>query len=96
MTETTEVQHQATSDGGRYISIIDGYEAEMTYKRSEDGTMIIDHTQVPEALGGRGIGKTMVKRAVYDARKANKKIVANCPYAKAQIEKNEDWRDVLK
>lgn len=96
MTANTEVQHQATSEGGRYVTLIGEHEAEMTYTRSEDGTMTIDHTHVPKALGGQGIGKTLVKRAVYDARKRGKKIVAKCPYAKAQIEKNEDWRDVLK
>jgi predicted GNAT family acetyltransferase len=31
---------------------------------------------------------------IADARKSGFKIVANCPYVRAQIEKHPDWRDV--
>jgi uncharacterized protein len=80
---------------GRYVVRLDGAEAEMTYSRAGAGLVIIDHTHVPEALRGRGIGEAMVARGVEDARREGKKVVPLCPYARAQIMKHPEWQDVL-
>ena len=71
--------------GGRYVTIVDGHTAEMTYSRAGETRIIIDHTEVPDALRGTGLGKKLVERGVLDARAEGKKIVPLCPYAKAQI-----------
>ena len=81
--------------GGRYVTTVDGHEAEMTYSRAGTSRIIIDHTGVPKALGGRGVGVALVKRAVEDARADGIKIIPLCPFAKAQIEKHPEWQDVL-
>ncbi|MEM6534318.1 MAG: GNAT family N-acetyltransferase [Pseudomonadota bacterium] len=81
--------------GGRYVTIVNGHEAEMTYSRAGETRIIIDHTGVPRELGGMGVGKALVFEAVKDARKEGFKIIPLCPFAKAQIEKNADWQDVL-
>lgn len=81
--------------GGRYVVRLNGHEAEMTYSKAGATRIIIDHTGVPKALGGLGVGVAMVQRAVKDARAAGVKIIPLCPFAKAQIEKHPDWQDVL-
>ena len=81
--------------GGRYVTTVNGHEAEMTYSRAGSTRIIIDHTGVPRELGGMGVGKALILRAVEDARKDGIKIIPLCPFAKAQIEKNKDWQDVL-
>ncbi|MEM1036224.1 MAG: GNAT family N-acetyltransferase [Pseudomonadota bacterium] len=90
-----EITRKDSETGGRYSTIVDGYESEMTYSRAGTERIIIDHTGVPRELGGRGVGKALVFRAVEDARKEGFKIIPLCPFAKAQIEKNKDWQDVL-
>ena len=67
----------------------------MTYSRASSQLIIIDHTQVPDALRGRGVGRAFVLRAVHDARRDKFKIIPLCPFAKAQFDKHADWRDVL-
>ena len=67
----------------------------MTYSKAGTSRIIIDHTGVPKALGGRGVGVALVQRAVEDARAAGLKIIPLCPFAKAQIEKHKEWQDVL-
>ncbi|MEM1087655.1 MAG: GNAT family N-acetyltransferase [Pseudomonadota bacterium] len=94
MTEFT-ITRDDSETGGRYSTIVDGHEAEMTYSRAGTERIIIDHTGIPRELGGRGVGKALVFRAVEDARKEGFKIIPLCPFAKAQIEKNKDWQDVL-
>ena len=58
--------------------------------------MIIDHTGVPDAYRGQGIGKKLVEHAVGDARKNGWKIMPLCPFAAAQFRRHSEWADVLK
>ena len=80
---------------GRYVTVVDGHEAEMTYSRAGAALLIIDHTGVPDALRGRGVGQALVRRAVEDARAEGRKILPLCPFAKAQIARHPEWQDVL-
>jgi predicted GNAT family acetyltransferase len=57
--------------------------------------IILDHTEVHDALRGRGVGQVLVLRAVEDARKEGFKIIPLCPFAKAQFERHPEWRDVV-
>ena len=77
------------------MTVVDGYEAEMTYSKAGTSRIIIDHTGVPKELGGRGVGVALVRRAVEEARAAGLKIIPLCPFAKAQIQKHKEWQDVL-
>lgn len=69
--------------------------AEMVFCLSDDNTITIDHTNVSEELAGQGVGKLILKDIVDWARQENKKIIPICPYAKAQMEKNKDYHDML-
>jgi len=69
--------------------------AEMTFVPSNEDLIIIDHTFVSEELNGRGIGKLLLKELVDWAREEDKKIMPLCPYAKAQMEKNKEYHDMI-
>lgn len=69
--------------------------AEMTYSKAGDDKIIIDHTEVSEALKGTGAGKKMVEQAVNYARENDLKIIPLCPFAKAQFAKTPEYSDVL-
>ena len=81
--------------GGRWVAVVDGHEAEMTYSKAGATRIIIDHTDVPRALAGLGVGVALVKNAVEEARAAGIKIIPLCPFTKAQIERHPEWQDVL-
>ena len=93
--ETFDIRKEDGPTGGRYVVVVDGHEAEMTYSKAGTSRIIIDHTGVPKALAGRGVGVALVQRGVEDARAAGIKIIPLCPFAKAQIEKHKEWQDVL-
>ena len=90
-----EIKREDGETGGRYVTLVNGHEAEMTYSKAGMERIIIDHTGVPKALGGMGVGVALVKRAVEDARRDGIKIIPLCPFAKAQIRKHAEWQDVL-
>lgn len=90
-----QVAREDAGSKGRYVMVVDGVEAEMTYSRVSDSLIIIDHTEVPAALRGRKVGEQLVLQAVEDARRGGVSIIPLCPFAKAQIGRHPEWQDVL-
>lgn len=98
MTDATpDIKVEDKGAKGRYfVTGPDGAEAEMTFTRIGEHQIIIDHTEVPDAFRGQGVGLRLVTRAVEDARAAGKKIIPLCPFANAQFRRHPEWADVLK
>ena len=69
--------------------------AGLAWSKAGARRLIIGHTGVLDALSGKGARQTLVKRAAENARAAGVKIMPLCPFAKAQIEKQPEWQDVL-
>ena len=82
---------------GRYVAKVAGADAEgeLTYSRANAHLIIADHTEVPDALRGRGVGLALVTRLVEDARAEGVKIMPLCPYVNAERRKHPDWNDVF-
>ncbi|MCV0394077.1 MAG: N-acetyltransferase [Rhizobiaceae bacterium] len=82
---------------GRYVVRSEaGTEAEMTFTKVGAHQMIIDHTEVPDAFRGQGIGARLVARAVEDARASGRTIIPLCPFAASQFRRHPEWADVLR
>ena len=80
---------------GRIVAELDGGEAELTFSKAGDTRIIADHTSVPAAMGGRGIGTALVERLHQYALDRDVKVVALCPFVKAKMAKHPEWQDVL-
>lgn len=97
MSENIMIELEEQGSKGRYVvKNPDGAEAEMTFSKVGTSQIIIDHTGVPDAFRGQGVGAMLVVRAVEDARAAGKKIIPLCPFAAAQFRRHPEWADVLK
>lgn len=92
---TIDVTREDHDTKGRYVTRVDGHEAELTYSRMSDTQIIADHTGVPEALKGRGVGLELVNALVADARARGFKIVPLCPFVRAQLARHPEWSDVF-
>ncbi len=73
----------------RFELTVDGQMAELVYHRHGDRLTLI-HTEVPEALGGRGRGGELVQAALARAARDHLTIVPSCAYARAWLEKHPD------
>jgi predicted GNAT family acetyltransferase len=93
----TGIQLEEQGSKGRYFYHADegGPEAQMTFSRAGQTMIIIDHTEVPDAFRGQGVGAALVERAVQDARQTGIKIMPLCPFAAAQFRRHAEWSDVL-
>ncbi len=79
----------------RYVAHVDGHEAELTISILSPQTVIADHTDVPDALRGTGVGLALAERLVRDARAGGFRIVPLCPFVNAQRRKHPDWADAF-
>jgi predicted GNAT family acetyltransferase len=84
--EPTVVDNERES---RFETEVDGARAELVYRRSADGVELV-HTEVPEALGGRGIGGVLVAAAVDDAATRGLTVVPTCAFARGWLERHPD------
>ncbi len=66
-----------------------------TYYRKASGVITFVHTEVPEALGGQGIGSKLVRGALEAVRQQGLKVEAQCPFAAAFIKKHAEFADLL-
>lgn len=73
----------------RFELEVDGHLAELRYHRSGKRLVLI-HTEVPDALEGRGIGGELVTAAVDHAAKRGLTVVPLCPFARAWLERHPE------
>jgi uncharacterized protein len=67
----------------------DGALAELLY-RTRAGRLILVHTEVPEALGGRGLGGDLVRAAIGKATAEGMTLVPLCPFARGWLERHPE------
>ena len=59
--------------------------AEMTFSRASERLIIIDHTEVPDALRGRGVGNLLLERAIADARERGREDLSALPLRRGAV-----------
>ena len=88
------IARTAGPEGGRYATLVDGHECELTYRLDRaDGhpVMAIDRTYVAKSLSGRGVGLALLERAVADARDEGLLIDPRCSFVRAQMARRPEW-----
>jgi predicted GNAT family acetyltransferase len=93
--DPADIAVEENDSKGRYVYRGGEDLAEMTFSKAGARLVIIDHTEVPAAFRGQGVGQALVARGVADARAAGKKILPLCPFAASQFRRHPEWADVL-
>ena len=78
---------KVSAAGTRFVLREDGGIAELRY-RLEGDQLVLEHTEVPEALGGQGIGSALVKAAVERARADGFGLLVECQFASAWLRRH--------
>lgn len=73
---------------------MDGEVAILSYTR-EGGLVVFDHTYVPVAFRGKGVAAALVRAALNEARKQHWKIVPQCSYVAAFIERHAEFASLV-
>ena len=64
------------------------------YTRAGD-RIVLTHTEVPEALSGRGVGSKLVRGTLDAVRAEGSKVVPRCEFVAAYVERHPEYRDLL-
>ena len=81
-------------DRHRFELDADGHVAFSNYVRAGN-VITIQHTEVPQELGGRGIGSALARGVLEFARAQGLKVVPRCPFVKSYIDKHPEFADLL-
>lgn len=79
----------------RYETVVDGMMAVLEYDL--DGQQItLRHTEVPVALGGRGIGGALAKFALDDAKARGLTVVPTCPFVRPYVARHPEYLPIVR
>ena len=79
----------------RFEAVVDGQLSVAEYLR--DGDLIIfTHTEVPEALEGRGIATALTHAALEAARAEQLTVVPRCPFFTAYIRRHPEYEPLVR
>jgi predicted GNAT family acetyltransferase len=75
--------------------VLEGHIAVLNYLLEGD-TITFTYTGVPAVMEGQGIGSWLVKAGMEYARANNLKVVSRCSFVDTYLERNSEYRDLLK
>ena len=64
------------------------------YIRAKDA-IYLTHTEVPESLGGRGIGSALVKEVLQQIEGEGLLLAPLCPFVAGYLKKHPEWQRLL-
>lgn len=94
MSQTPAASIAIEHENARFLASVDGVEAHLDY-RLEGELMVITHTQVPEAIAGRGVAGKLTRAAFEHARAEGWQVRPACAYAAGWAERHPEYGSLL-
>jgi predicted GNAT family acetyltransferase len=79
----------------RYEAVLDEGVVGFAAYREAGERLIFTHTEVDEALEGRGIGSRLVRGLLDDVRERGVQISVHCPFIRAYMERHPEYEELL-
>ena len=79
----------------RFETTVDGLLCVLEY-RIDGNTLVLVHTEVPDALSGHGIAAALAKFALDSARERGMDVVVKCAYVAAWIRRHPAYADLVR
>ena len=89
-----DVRHN--EEKSQFETTVDGKVAVAAYDLEDPNRIVFTHTDVPDALAGRGIAGEIVKFGLDYARKQKLTVVPQCSYVEAYIKRHPEYQDLLR
>ena len=78
----------------RFELTLEGKLALLEYVEQGGNLLIFTHTFVPHELRGQNVAARLTRYALEDARRQGKKVVPQCSYVAAYMERNKEYADL--
>ncbi|MCW8981842.1 MAG: N-acetyltransferase, partial [Altibacter sp.] len=73
---------------------VEGKTGVIEYIRAQD-KMYLTHTEVPDALEGKGIASSMAKYALEQIKDEGLKLVPLCPFIASYVKRHPEYKTLL-
>ncbi len=95
MPEQTQFTVRDNPEASRFeaVDATGAIAAVAVYQRLEDRVVFV-HTEVDDAFEGQGVGSLLVREALDTVRGEGLRVVAQCPFVKAWIERHPEYADL--
>jgi uncharacterized protein len=91
----TDVVVMRADERDRYEITADEQLAGFTAYVDRNGQRIFYHTDIGKEFGGRGLGSTLISRALADTRDAGMRVVPVCPFVRKYLENHHEAADIV-
>ncbi|WP_329569925.1 GNAT family N-acetyltransferase [Kitasatospora sp. NBC_01266] len=78
----------------RFEAQVDGVAAGFAEYIRTDSLVVYPHTVVDPAFEGQGVGGTLARTALDDARRRGLGVLATCPFIHGWMERHPDYQDL--
>lgn len=78
----------------RYEMVVDGQTSYVSYMRIGDRLTLV-HTEVPKALGGRGVGSALATAAFRDIRSRGLRVAVECEFLQKFVKRHPEFSDLV-
>lgn len=78
----------------RFEATVEDQIAFIEYIRTRD-KIYLTHTEVPQELSGKGIGKALVKGVLEEVKRLDLELVPLCPFVALYIKRNPEWKSLV-
>ena len=92
---TAPVQVTNNPAAGQFEIAEDGQIATLAYSE-RDGKLYLIHTEVPKALGGRGLASALARTALEYAKQNQLTVVPYCPFVRAYLQRHPEYASLVK
>jgi uncharacterized protein len=88
---------EVKNDEGKqqFAADVDGKKAFIDYKKQNDGTLNLLHTEVPPEFEGKGIGSQLVKQTLEQIKAEGAKIIPSCRFVAAYIKRHKEYESLI-
>ena len=78
----------------RFEATVNGLRSLITYRRFPD-RLVLQHTEVPPPLEGKGLAAKLTRTALDFARASHLRVVPLCPYVSSFLRRYPEYQDLL-
>lgn len=87
------IEHDAANH--RFVARLDEGEAYLSYEPAGEHTLDLQHTVVPEAARGAGVGEALVRAALDHAGAHRHQVIPSCPFVATWLEGHTDYQRLV-
>jgi len=94
MTDQLIITNEA--DQSEFVAVLNGQRVGVLQYRRSDDVIDLQHTIVEPAVGGRGVGSTLVKAALDHACAEGLSVIPTCTFIPPYVAKHPEYQDLLR